>query len=152
MKKTFFVLAAAFLLSGCLHVKNIPENTSDTIHMKTVAKGFNSLEKQKTNNMIQNHEELKNLWNIIYATQLDKPPLPNVGFDTNVIIGIFSGEKPTAGFSIEVQKVMEKDGEIIVYIQETSPPQDSFQAQIITEPYHVIQIPKMDKPIVFQYQ
>lgn len=152
MKKSFFILVVAFILSGCFHVKNISENTTGTLPVKTVAKGFNSLEKQKTELIIKSHEELKNLWNIIYATQLDKPPLPNIDFDTNIIIGIFLGEKPTAGFSIEVQKIMEENGKIIVYIEETSPPQDSFQAQIITEPYHVIQIPKMDKPVVYQYQ
>lgn len=50
------------------------------------------------------------------------------------------GEKPTAGFKIGVESVVETDKNIIVTVKESSPEPDAMVNQVITNPYCVVRI------------
>jgi hypothetical protein len=53
-------------------------------------------------------------------------------------LGVFVGERPTAGFSVEVQKIEEKPGTLRVLVFETSPAPGSPAPQVLTQPHHII--------------
>lgn len=50
------------------------------------------------------------------------------------------GEKPTAGFKIGVESVVETDKNIIVTVKESSPEPNAMVNQVITNPYCVVRI------------
>jgi hypothetical protein len=50
------------------------------------------------------------------------------------------GEKPTGGYSIGVENVVETDKNIIITVKETKPESDAILTQNITYPFCVVKI------------
>jgi hypothetical protein len=59
------------------------------------------------------------------------------------------GEKSSGGFSITVSDVVEKDGKILIKVNESSPKDGEMVTMALTYPVCVVKI-KSKKPIVFQ--
>lgn len=76
---------------------------------------------------------------------------PQVDFNTQMVIGIFLGNRPTSGYSVKITNVsMDLDGKIItVQAVENVPPPGTMVVQVITNPYHLISIPKRDAEVKF---
>lgn len=55
-------------------------------------------------------------------------------------VGIFSGRKNTAGYSIKVLSVEDNEGKTNILVEEKDPDKDSTVAQVITYPYTIIKI------------
>ena len=64
-----------------------------------------------------------------------------------MVIAVFLGPRPTAGFSIRVQRLEEKDSFLWVLIQETLPSQDTTALQAETLPYHIVKLPRKEIPM-----
>ncbi|HEX8269660.1 MAG TPA: protease complex subunit PrcB family protein [Flavobacterium sp.] len=56
------------------------------------------------------------------------------------------GEKPSAGYSITVDEVVETSDKIIVTVKEKEPSSDSMSASVMTNPYTIVKI-NSKKPI-----
>lgn len=67
-----------------------------------------------------------------------------------MFIEMHLGEKPTGGYSIEVNGVKEFPDMIIVRAERTYPGSCAV-AQAFTQPFHVIKIPKTIKPVYYEY-
>ncbi len=59
-------------------------------------------------------------------------------FDTNNVVAAFSGTKPTGGYSIQFKKG------VMIEVKEIKPPKGSMTIQVITTPYKIIAIPKIN--------
>jgi hypothetical protein len=70
-------------------------------------------------------------------------------FTKKRILGLFSGPKPTSGYTIKIQSVLENDCQILVEYFETAPGDDANVATVISYPADYIVLPKSDKPISF---
>lgn len=75
-------------------------------------------------------------------------PLPD--FTQKKILGLLSGPKPTGGYSIKIQSVIENDCQILVEYSEKAPGEDESVTQEITYPADYVVLPKSDKPILFR--
>jgi hypothetical protein len=58
--------------------------------------------------------------------------------DSKKYVILSLGEKPTAGYKIDVKKVEQKGNKLVVHAQKHEPSKDSFQAQVITYPAVII--------------
>ena len=58
--------------------------------------------------------------------------------DGYLYIAIFSGEKPTGGYSIKVSSIEDNEGATNIFVEETAPKQGDMVIQVITYPYTVI--------------
>jgi hypothetical protein len=64
-----------------------------------------------------------------------------VGIDsTDYYVAIFSGQKPTGGFGIDVKSVEDNEGVTSIIVEETEPSPGSFVTQALTYPYVIIKI------------
>ena len=54
---------------------------------------------------------------------------------------VYGGEKPTAGYSIEVTEIIYDEGTATVTVVETSPPEGSMAADVLTYPVDVVLLP-----------
>lgn len=70
-----------------------------------------------------------------------------IDFDKYQIIAVFDNIKTTGGFSIDITNVVENQNNIVVTIKNLLTGGDS---AIMTQPFHIIIIPKTTKPVVFQ--
>lgn len=74
--------------------------------------------------------------------------LPN--FTEKRILGIYAGPKPTSGYTIKIQSVIEDDCEIVVEYFEKEPKKDEVVTTAITYPADYVVLPKSNKPILFK--
>jgi hypothetical protein len=74
-------------------------------------------------------------------------PLPD--FTQKRVLGLLAGPKPTSGYDIKIQSVIEDDCQILVQYSERVPGVNEVVLQTITYPSDYIVLPKSTKPILF---
>jgi hypothetical protein len=105
---------------------------------RTIAKGEQSNIESATQVLARSDAEWTALWRR-HAGDRDKPP---VDFGREMVVGVFMGSRPNAGFSTTIVTSMEVKGVLVVRYTETIPPRDAVTAQVLTFPYHLVAIPK----------
>jgi hypothetical protein len=76
--------------------------------------------------------------------------LPAVDFSREMVVGVFLGSRPTAGYGVEIVRAVGNSGALVVEYIETAPSRDAITAQILTAPYHLVAIPKHDGAVTFK--
>ena len=96
--------------------------------------------------VIQSEQEWWDLWKH-HAPSGSPPP---VDFATELVVGIFAGQRPTSGYQVQVVTVERVGAETSVIYQIKSPPKDALVAQVLTQPFHLIRLPRLGLPIRFK--
>ena len=89
-------------------------------------------------------------WTALWKKHNYDKPAPSVDFSKEMVVAVFMGSRPSAGFAVEVVSAAERDGKLVVSYKETMPPAGSVSAQVLTAPYHIAAIPKSSAPVVFE--
>ncbi len=97
--------------------------------------------------IITNETSWSEIWNNIYAHDLQKAYEPKIDFNNKTLIIAYLGLKNTGGYSITISKVVETTDKVKVYVEKTSPGQVATQA--VTAPVHVIELQLPKKPTEF---
>jgi PrcB C-terminal len=105
---------------------------------RTIEKGDQSNVDDVKHVLVRTEAEWAKLW------QQHSPdhPRPAVDFSKEMVVGVFMGSRPNAGFSTSVISATTGNGALIVRYKETMPAASSVSAQILTFPYHLVAIPK----------
>jgi uncharacterized membrane protein len=72
---------------------------------------------------------------------------PAIDFASSIVAAAFAGVRPSAGHSIEVVGAVEEDGGTRLVVDERSPGPGAAAAQIVTAPFHIVQLPRADGEI-----
>lgn len=99
--------------------------------------------KLKANLVIKNNEEWSKVWQKAFPDEF----LLTVDFNSNMVIAVFLGEKPSIGFEVDIKEIKRGQDKIIVTVKETVPAEVS--ATVLTCPYHIKVIDKSDLPVEF---
>jgi hypothetical protein len=105
---------------------------------RTIAKGDQSQIESATQVLARTEAEWAALWRR-HAGDGDRP---RVDFTREMVVGVFMGSRPNAGFSTTIVTSMEVKRVLIVRYRETIPSRDAITAQILTFPYHLVAIAK----------
>ncbi len=103
-----------------------------------VAKGDVSEQQLAKQVTVRTAAEWKALWN-------DHAPtgkMPTVDFAKAMVVGIFLGTKPSAGHDVEIVGVRTQEKDLIVEYVQKQPGRGTIAAQILTEPFHLVAVPK----------
>ena len=92
--------------------------------------------------LINSNEELQK-----HFAACDVSALPD--FTQKRVLGLLAGPKPTSGYDIKIQSVIEDDCQILVQYSEKVPGANEVVLQAITYPAEYIVLPKSTKPILF---
>lgn len=117
------------------------------VDFTVIAKGSNSGYLDKKRIAVKNKQDFEKLWENLYINFSEKPPLPDVDFNKNIIIGVFFGEYTNGGGAISVKSVEEYNTMIMVKVEEITPGYNCVTTDVMTQPYQIIQIPKVSLPI-----
>jgi protease stability complex PrcB-like protein len=74
---------------------------------------------------------------------------PPVDFSRDMVVALFMGERPTGGFAIEVTRIERTDSGLSVHYRTTRPDPAAMQPQALTQPFHLIALPRSDDPVTF---
>jgi hypothetical protein len=114
---------------------------------RTIAKGDQSNVDDAKQVLVRTEAEWTKLWN----QHAPDHPRPRVDFAKEMVVAVFMGSRPNAGFSTAITSAMAANGALVVRYKETMPGPGTVSAQILTFPYHIAAIAKADvKDVKFQ--
>jgi hypothetical protein len=120
--------------------------STPTATMKNVDKGPMSAIDTARQVTVRTPAEFTTLWKSHAADR----KMPDVDFNSNMVVGIFLGSRPTAGFGVEIVSAQPDGGALVVKYKETRPSRDAISAQVITTPFHLVAVPKFEGTVRFE--
>jgi hypothetical protein len=116
--------------------------------IRTVDKGVQS----NVDNRLLASARTEAEWTTLWKRHNFDKPVPRVDFSKEMVVAVFMGSRPTAGFSVEIVAAAERDEKFVVGYRETQPAPGGITAQVLTAPYHIAAVPKFPLSIEFQKQ
>ena len=89
-------------------------------------------------------------WKTLWQQHSPERPQPQVDFAKEMVVGVFLGSRPNAGVTIEIVGVARKDAALVVQYRQTQPSRDAITAQVITSPYHIVALPRVEGDVRFE--
>jgi hypothetical protein len=129
-------LALSLLLTGPLTAQ---------MTFTSVAKGDASGQQEARQVIVRTGAEWAELW----KDHAPKESPPAVDFSKNMIVGIFLGTKPSTGHDVEIVGVRAQERDLIVEYVQKQPGRGTMAAQILTEPYHLVTVPRHQGTVRF---
>ncbi len=115
------------------------------VAFKTIERGGQSGIEEPRQVVVRTASEWEQLWK---AHALDRP-LPPIDFTRSMVIGVFLGYRPTGGYAVEITGIERKDSEAVVTYRERKPQKTDIVTQMITMPYHLVSLDKVDGEVRF---
>ena len=149
------------LIAICVFIFGEPMKSSSSDEAKgkiaripflTIDKGYRSgIKERRFGIVISTEEEWERLWTLHKSTVSPAPKVPAVDFQQEMIVAVFSGEKRTGGYGIEIRKIEEdrEKGQLRVFFLETEPPPRSMVIQAFTQPFHLVTLQTFDLTVDF---
>ncbi|MEJ7609352.1 MAG: protease complex subunit PrcB family protein [Bryobacteraceae bacterium] len=108
------------------------------INFTSVDKGENSSSCWREEVLVRDGHRWKELWDRHTADEEPARPAPSLDFASEMVVAVFAGEKPTSGYSIEVNAVESNNDELVVSVSERKPGASAMD--VVTCPFHIVRI------------
>jgi hypothetical protein len=163
--KNLFLLFISFIIVSCNNndeptpqpiptpVPFVPMTITSSLVGKNRLNGSEGVNQQE--NVINNETVWNNLKNQIdsyystfginYTEQYFAET--TINFNNFTVIAVFDQVYGTGGHSIDITNITEYENNIVVTVENL---QTGNASTVITQPYHIVKIPKATKPIVFE--
>ena len=89
-------------------------------------------------------------WTMLWRTHAPGRPAPAVDFAREMVVGVFMGTRPTAGFAVEIAGYRDSGNALVVQYRETTPSPDAITAQVLVSPYHLVAVPRRTGMVTFE--
>lgn len=116
------------------------------VSIEVITTGTNARITEAKNYRIKNAEELREVW--YRALGPEAPAVPVIDFSTHHVLAVFAGEKPTGGYDVGVQSVVDTETAREVFVVRVEPGESCMNTQALTSPYQFVAVPKSELPIV----
>ena len=111
-------------------------------------KGANATQEAPKRIVVEDQKGWEEVWSGMEGNVQPKPETPKVDFDKHKVIAVFMGRRMTGGYSVKITGI-EENGKLVVKVKESGPPPGAMVTMALTSPYHVMVVPKTDKPVEF---
>lgn len=91
----------------------------------------------------------QNEWQTLWKEHSGEPP-PTVDFSRSIVVGVFVGSRPTAGYQVDIATVKSDGGLAVVEYRERRPAPGTLVAQVLTSPFHLVSLPRDVDTIQFR--
>ena len=115
----------------------------------TISVGYMSGHTSQANHVIRDSQAWVDLWNQHTLFMVDPSPPPEVDFSENMVVAVFMGEVSTGGYALRIYDVVETESSVVVKMERTEPGPTCIVPQVLTQPYHMIQIAETGKLVTF---
>jgi hypothetical protein len=88
-------------------------------------------------------------WKALWQEHSPDEKLPVVDFKTKMVVGLFLGSKPSAGYEVEIVGVRTEGKDLVVEYVQKQPGRGTMAAQILTEPFHLVTVARHPGPVRF---
>lgn len=111
--------------------------------MTTIARGTLSGVERPREAVIRTSQE----WGALWKEHAPERTPPAVDFATRTVIAVFIGTRPSAGFDVEIVNVAPDAtaaAAAVVHYRERRPGAGEMTAQILTSPFHIVSVPRLE--------
>jgi PrcB C-terminal len=133
---TLLVLALAAALGQPPSAAGAPAQRTPASAMKTIDKGDHSNMDDAAQVVAKTQQEWQQLW----QKHTPDRSRPAVDFTKEMVVGVFLGSRPTAGYVLEIISATQDSGTLVVKYHESVPPRGTMTAQVLTSPYHIVAV------------
>lgn len=123
----------------------VPKSAGGASALESIAKGTMSGVETMRQVTVRTAAEWQKLW----KEHSPDEKMPAVDFTSKMVVGIFLGSKPSDGYQVEILNVRPEGNELVVEYAQKQPGRGMMAAQILTEPYHLVTVPKHAGPVRF---
>ncbi|HEB66488.1 MAG TPA: protease complex subunit PrcB family protein [Gammaproteobacteria bacterium] len=141
--KPLLLAMLALLGAAC----SLPPAEELPVPFTTVAMGEQSGIHQPKNVVVRTADEWARLWKLH-----DAGKRPSIDFGRDMVIAVFLGQRPTAGYRVRIMDVRQGPDQLQVHVRERKPDSNAVLAQVLTYPYVMIRLPKKDLPVTFAFR
>jgi hypothetical protein len=123
--------------------------------MQTLSKGaMTGTDAEPSEYVIRDSEAFRDFWRNLSGDFVNDSNVPEVDFDTFMVVGAMMGQKPSSGYDISIENasVPEDEDTLQLSIVRTEPGQNCMNMTVLTYPHHIIKIRKYDGPVAFEYE
>ncbi|TDQ23801.1 protease complex subunit PrcB family protein [Tenacibaculum caenipelagi] len=146
MKEILFLLSIVFLCSCSNNEDSLPKSMKvDFINIgRGSLYGNGEEEVPKSNMIITNANDWGNLISQMNTVNnvSDNFTEVEINFNEFTVLAVFL-EVKKSGWEIEIKSITENEESVILFIEETG-----FESSVITQPFHIVKIPKTNKKVV----
>ena len=153
MKIVLTILLAAVVAMFLVFVMNAEEEKKSDkkeeeeereviVNYEILEQGTYSGKKDIVAELITNQKDWEALWKQHVSVLVPQPPVPEIDFETHVLAVIFAGEKKSGGYAVAIKDVSVEGNDVIVKYRLTEPQPNSFNIQVITQPFAILKIEK----------
>jgi hypothetical protein len=88
-------------------------------------------------------------WKALWKDHAPTSKMPDIDFTREMVVGIFLGTKSSVGHEVTIVGVRMQEKDLVVEYVQKQPGRGTMAAQILTEPYHLVAVPKHAGPVRF---
>lgn len=136
--KSLILAAATLLAAASAQAQSFEKNP---------IQGQSSAIREQRTVVVRTEQEWKSLWVQHSGTE----QAPAVDFSREMVVGVFLGERRTAGYKVAV--VIQPDpmdsNKIVVFYREIVPAKSGFAAEVVSRPYVLVKV-KIRKTVSFE--
>jgi hypothetical protein len=111
-----------------------------------IDRGIQSRMDQAKQVVVHTEDEWEQLW----REHAGARPRPPVDFSQEMVLAVFLGTRPTAGWGVEIASVAREGQTTVARYRETRPAPGTMAAQVVTSPYAIVAVPKTEGPVRFE--
>ena len=89
-------------------------------------------------------------WSALWKAHNFDKPAPPVDFSKEMVVAVFMGSRPSAGYGVRIVSAEPRDGALIVRYAESRPAPGTMTAQVLTSPYAIAAVPKFVGEVKFE--
>ena len=114
--------------------------------IRTIAKGDDSRLVEGRRFVVRDPHSFAAVWSG-HAGPGSSPP--TIDFDTQMVVAVFAGHRPSPGFEVEVAGTHREDNALVIVVNEREPADGVVAAQVLVSPFHIVSLPRDDGEIRF---
>ncbi|MGE3509718.1 MAG: protease complex subunit PrcB family protein [Vicinamibacterales bacterium] len=110
---------------------------ASSLPIREIARGDVSNIDRHTERLLRSSTE----WTALWREHDFDHPAPPVDFSQEMVVAVFLGSQPTAGYAVRVTDVEGGAEEVGIRYRVTRPAAGDLTAQVLTFPYHIVAVP-----------
>ncbi|MEY2746966.1 MAG: hypothetical protein RL112_2008 [Planctomycetota bacterium] len=114
----------------------------DAIEVSPLLRGYHSGIASTGVHVARDQGQWEALWAQHASKEIPRPPAPAVDFERWMVVCVAMGTRPTAGWSVEIERVVEENGVLWIDAKEAGPAPDALVPQVLTTPYDMVLAPQ----------
>jgi hypothetical protein len=147
MSTRFLILAlfCTFLCAlACVAPRGAATSTQRELGVSIVARGTQTGKAGTYIDFVYAEGLWKEIWKQHVSAMPVPPPMPRIDFKREMLVCVFLGDRPSAGFAVMVEGAELEGDMLTIRVVEQKPPEGSFQAQLVTRPFDIVRLERYD--------